>query len=163
MYRIIGNDGKIYGPAGADKIREWIAQGRADKRTAVFVDGADDWTFLGLLSEFARDFSGPPPALTPLVPSVKNNNSFAIAGLVCGLVSWLGCCCCAGFPFNLLGLIFSIIALAQINECPGGKNDRAAAIAGLVLSALSLFWCVAATLLELATHPARVSWHFSHF
>jgi hypothetical protein len=35
-YKIIGTDGKTYGPASAEQIRQWLAQGRVDSRTAVF-------------------------------------------------------------------------------------------------------------------------------
>jgi len=39
MYRVIGTDGKTYGPVNLAQLRQWIVQGRADSRTAVFVDG----------------------------------------------------------------------------------------------------------------------------
>ncbi len=65
MYKIIGNDGKTYGPVPAERIREWIVQGRVDSRTTVLAEGAADWTFIGLLPEFAREFSGPPPVTAP--------------------------------------------------------------------------------------------------
>ena len=114
MYKVIGNDGKTYGPVSVEKIREWIVQGRVDSRTAVIADGGE-WTFLGLLPEFARELVGTPPVISPPkisgVPA-RNTNRFATAGFVCGLVS-LTCCC--GCPFNVLGLVFSLIALMQIN------------------------------------------------
>ena len=47
-------------------------------------------------------------------------------------------CCCAGFPFNLLGLVFSLIGLSQINRHPELYEGRGQAIAGLVLSLSSL-------------------------
>ena len=63
MYKIIGNDGKTYGPVTADKLREWITQGRVESRTSVLPEGATEWTFIGLLPEFGKDFSGPPPVI----------------------------------------------------------------------------------------------------
>ena len=47
-------------------------------------------------------------------------------------------CCCYGMPFNVLGIIFSLVALAQIRNDPRSRQDRPLAIAGLVLSLLSL-------------------------
>jgi hypothetical protein len=41
-------------------------------------------------------------------------------------------------PFNILGLIFSIIALSQINKEPHLYDGKGMAIAGLVLSILSI-------------------------
>lgn len=158
-YRIIGTDGKTYGPVGLEQIRQWIAQGRADSRTPVFVDGASEWTFLGLLPELAGDLAGAPPVVEPLKPvaaAARGTNGFATAGLICGLLAWT-CCCC--LPFNLLGLIFSIIALVQISSQPEPQEGRVFAIVGLVLSAANLLFCFGFGLLQLALSPANVSWH----
>ena len=162
-YRIIGNDGKTYGPISAEKIREWIAQGRADSRTAVIADGAGEWTFLGLLPEFACELAGTPPVMAPPkigALSVKNTNSFATAGFVCGLIS-LACCC--GCPFNILGLIFSIVALVQINGQVQKQEGWGLALAGLICSAVSLLATFGLGILQLALAPANLSWHFSGF
>ena len=104
MYRIIGADGKTYGPVNLQQLRQWLAQGRVESRTPVFVDGAADWSFLGLLPELAGDFAGTPPpigAVKPVAAAPRGTNSLATAGLVCGLLAWT-CCCCV--PFNLFGL-----------------------------------------------------------
>jgi hypothetical protein len=159
-YRIIGADGKTYGPVGLEQIRQWLAQGRADSRTPVFVDGTAEWTFLGLLPELAGDFAGTPPLIGPLKPGaapVRGTNSFATAGLVCGLLSWT-CCCCV--PFNLLGLVFSILALAQLSSQPEPQAGRTSAIVGLVLSAANLLFSFGFGLLQLALNPATLNWQF---
>jgi hypothetical protein len=160
MYKIIGNDGKTYGPIGAEKIREWIAQGRVDARTTVIADGAADWTFLGLLPEFTRELSGTPPVIAPPKPGAvpaNNTNSFATAGFVCGLLA-LTCCC--GCPFNILGLIFSIVALMQINGQVQKQDGWGLALAGLICSAVSLLVSCGLGVLQLVLHPANLSWHF---
>ena len=74
MYRLIGTDGKTYGPVNLEQVRQWIVQGRADSRTAVFVDGTSDWTFLGLLPEFAGHF----PVTPPLIAPVKTGSPTAV-------------------------------------------------------------------------------------
>jgi hypothetical protein len=163
MYRIIGTDGKTYGPVGLEQIRQWLAQGRADSRTPVYVDGASDWTFLGLLPEMARDFAGTPPcigAVKPVAASARGTNGFATAGLICGLLAWT-CCCCV--PFNLLGLVFSIIALVQISSQVEPQEGRASAIVGLVLSAANLVFSFGFGLLQLALNPASLHWHVGQF
>ena len=64
------------------------------------------------------------------------------AGLVCGILSICFCCGCC-FPVDLLGLIFSLIALVQISENPDRYAGRSMAIVGLVLSIVSfLFFLV---------------------
>jgi hypothetical protein len=150
-YTVAGQDGKTYGPVSAAQIRAWIAQSRVDARTPVFITGAADWTYLGLLPEFAVEFSSPPSVIAPLKPGAKQplkNNPLATWGLICGLLAWTFCCCC--IPFNLLGLVFSIIALVQINAHPDTQDGRALAIAGLVLSATNLAWCFGLTLFDFA-------------
>ncbi len=163
MYRIIGTDGKTYGPVRLEQVRQWIVQGRADSRTPVFVEGASDWTFLGLLPELAENFAGPPPRIGAIKPgptSARGTNGFATAGLVCGLLAWT-CCCCV--PFNLFGLAFSIIALLQISSQPEPQEGRTLAIVGLVLSAANLLLSFGFGLLQLALNPASLNWHLRHF
>ncbi len=110
MYKIIGADGRQYGPITVEQVRRWIAEGRIESRTPVFTDGAKDWTFVGLLPEFANCFpaTATPPTIAP-GRQRRESNSFASWGLVCGILSWVPCCCCYGFPCNLLGLVFSLI------------------------------------------------------
>ncbi len=147
IYKIIGEDGKEYGPATAEQIRQWVAEGRVEHRTPIFVDGAKDWNFVGLLPEFAGLFatSGTPPS--PIAPlprgtaaagQMAKTNSYAQAGMILGILSLVLCCCCGGFPFNVLGLIFSLIALSQFKANPELQEGRGMAVAGLILSILSL-------------------------
>jgi hypothetical protein len=122
-------------------------ENRVDSRTPVFTDGAKDWTFAGLLPEFAALFPGAapqvPPTIAPPKPGastagqIAKTNSFAVAGLVCGILSVTLCLCCGGIPFNILGLIFSIVALVQTGENPQLHEGRGLAIAGIILSAAS--------------------------
>jgi len=145
MYKVIGTDGREYGPAEASHLREWIRQGRVEPQTPVFVAGSPDWTFVGLLPEFSQEFpkTVPPVLTSPVVPQGPPANpllraSMAKSGLFCGILSiTVGCCCC-GLPFNLLGLIFSLIALVQISENPQVYGGRDLAILGLILSLLSV-------------------------
>ncbi len=137
MYRIIGADGRQYGPVSAGRIRQWIAEGRVESRTPVFADGAKDWTFAGLLPEFANQFGmAAPPTIAPPVVARKTHGC-ATAGMVFGVLS-LFCCCCYGFPCNVLGVIFSSIALVQIGRHPEAYEGQGLAVAGLALSLASL-------------------------
>src|SRR6266478_5714110 len=53
MYAIIGADGRPYGPATAEQIREWIASGRANGQTMAQVEGAAESKPLSAFPEFA--------------------------------------------------------------------------------------------------------------
>jgi hypothetical protein len=165
IYKIIGDNGQEYGPATGEQIRRWIAEGRVESRTPVFVDGAKDWNFIGLLPEFTGCFPAsatpptiaPPPRGTSTAGRMAKTNSYAQAGLIFGILSWI--CCCCGFPFGLLGLVFSLIGLSQINANPQLHEGRGMAIVGLVLSSLSLLLSAGSALFNLATlHPYAV-WH----
>lgn len=65
MFTIIGADGKEYGPVTADKLREWIASGRANAQTQCRRDGETAWSTLGSLPEFASAFASQPAAPAP--------------------------------------------------------------------------------------------------
>lgn len=163
MYRIIGADGREYGPISGEQLRQWIAEGRAIATTRVLREGASEWTTLGGLPEFsllfgATDQAGARPGAPVTVNRAFRNNGFAITGLVLGIFSLtFGLCCCNGIPFNFLGLVFSIIGLSQINREPQRYGGKGIAIAGLVLSILSLL--IAFLLMLLGTgagwHPMR--------
>ncbi len=145
MYKVIGTDGQHYGPATADQIRQWIRENRVERQTPMFVEGAADWTFAGLHPEFANDFREPgQPPVVPIPPHLiapiapPRQSAMAKLGLIFGILSLTICCCCGGLPFNVPGLIFSIIALVQIRENPHLYDGQEIAILGLVFSALSL-------------------------
>ena len=146
MYKIIGADGKEYGPVPIDVVRQWLAEGRANAQTRILPDGATEWKALGELPEFQPDLTSatPPPSGTvpqpirPLASPPKSaTNGLAIFGLVLGILSVTFSFCCYGLPFNLAGIVISAVALAQINQQK--QEGRGLAIAGLVLSILSIF------------------------
>jgi len=169
IYKIIGQDGKEYGPATAEQIRQWIIQGRVERQTPVLVEGAKDWNFIGLLPEFTSCFapSGTPPTIAPPLRGASaagrmaKTNSYAQAGMIFGILS-VTCCCC-GFPFGILGLVFSLIGLSQINANPELQAGRGMAIAGLVLSILSLLLGAGGMLFNLATSKPQIMWHVGRF
>ena len=138
-YRIVGQDGKTYGPATAEQIRAWLAQGRVDSRTPIFAEGATEWTFVGRLPEFSPSAAPTTPAAlrTDVVPAQKTNG-FATAGFTCGLLSCMGLCCCCFAPVSLLGIIFSIIAMVQIKSSPEPQGGWGLALAGLICSVIGL-------------------------
>ena len=142
MYKMMGADGKEYGPISADQLHQWIAEGRANAQTRVLPEGATEWKPLADISEFAPSLNRPPspqPVSTPFpAGSAPKTNPMALTSLILGLISVTCGLCCYGFPFNLLGIIFSLIALSQIKSDPISQQGRGMAIAGLVLCILSV-------------------------
>ncbi len=169
MYRMIGADGREYGPFSTEQLRQWITENRANASTRVLPEGASDWVVLGSLPEFAALFGGaqptpppgsamppqpeppkaaptatprPAPAPAPLTaPSnfQQKNNPFAVAGMIMGILSLTLGLCCYGLPFNFFGLVFSIIAMVQISNEPQKYRGQGMAVTGLVLSIASIF------------------------
>jgi hypothetical protein len=135
MYKVVGADGREYGPVTRETILEWISQGRANAQTIVrFEDGA--WKALATFDEFrpALGLSGSPlsptSTETPLIQttyvglgseppafsgvgSQRNTNVASVLGVVFPIVC--SCCCFIG---PILGIIFSAIGLSQIKANP---------------------------------------------
>jgi hypothetical protein len=64
-YKILASDGQEYGPVAADQVRQWIADGRVERKTPVFVTGAQDWAFLEAVPELAAIYAkAAPPVLS---------------------------------------------------------------------------------------------------
>ncbi len=99
MYKIIGADGKQYGPVTVEQLRRWIAEGRAVGQTLAQLETALDWKALSQFPEFAGDFAAPPipplaqspgaasaasfPAPNPVVASKASSK---IAAGICGIL-----------------------------------------------------------------------------
>lgn len=97
MYKIIGADGKPYGPVNIDQIRRWMAENRVRPETLVQAEGSTDWKPLSTFPEFAPEPGATPPSNTtppPLLgttppPSTSATNPRAsnkIAAGVCGIL-----------------------------------------------------------------------------
>ena len=153
-YFIVGGDGERYGPKPEAEIRAWIREGRLNAESHMAAEGSQDWQPLKQFPEFAAELNpgaaAPTAAATqpaaarpvqsyPQYAVVPKNRThpMAIAGMICGIISLPMTCCCYGFPFNILGLVFSIIGLVQTKKNPH-EEGRGMAIAGLICAGLSL-------------------------
>jgi hypothetical protein len=153
MYKIIGGDGKEYGPVAAEQLRQWLAQGRVNGQTKARLDGATDWQPLSSIAEFAGACT-PPPVLPPprqggdsLNKVIPYRNVPALVGYYCGVFSLIPF---LGVILGLAGLALGIIGLrvARQNPAAGGKVH---AWVGIILGGLCGFgylalvaWMVAA-------------------
>lgn len=84
MYRIIGADGKEYGPITAEQLAQWIAEGRANGQTRVRAEGTAEWRDLCEFPEFAiplgtrpRIQAPPPAGGAPADPEMLANEILA--------------------------------------------------------------------------------------
>jgi TM2 domain-containing membrane protein YozV len=141
MYKIIGADGKEYGPVSAEQLRDWMRQGRVSLQTSVRPEAGGDWQPLASYPELNSSTTEPPPVgaapyLSP--PSLADRASKKVAAGVCGillgslgihkfilgyttsglimlLVSLLTCFMAAPV-FYIIGLIEGIIYLTKSDE-----------------------------------------------
>jgi uncharacterized protein DUF4190/uncharacterized protein DUF4339 len=174
MYRIIGSDGREYGPVSAEQLRRWIAEGRANAQTLGQTAGSTDWKPLGSFPEFSHQFvsvtalASPPPFAPAPVAARPRTNGNAIAGLIMGVLGCtpVGWVCCIPL-FSILGIIYSSNGLSEINRNPTLQTGKGLAVTGLVFSVLGL---VAPLALAGLFHMARMGagypflwhrqWHF---
>lgn len=67
MYKIIGADGRQYGPVSLEQLRQWISEDRVRAESLVQPEGSTDWKPLSAFPELAQGFKPPtpPPAAPP--------------------------------------------------------------------------------------------------
>ena len=161
-YKVIGTDYREYGPISAEQVRQWIMERRLNSQSLAQAEGTSEWRPLTALPEFAGSVASLPPSVAP-APTYygpPRTNTMAVLGFIMGLLTVTVCSCCYGFPTNLLGVVFSSIAISQINSNPQMERGKGLAVAGLVLALVgSLLGLILAWLVLLLTgvsHHARM-------
>ena len=155
MYKLIGTDGRMYGPVTPEQLRQWVTEGRANAQTLVQPVGSPDWKPLAEFPELV-----PPPLPSNLPPRVVGSprtNPLAVVSLVLGAVGWTLICC--GPVIWITGIIFAGVAVSQIKHSAGTQTGKGLAWAGLWLSIAGLLalviWTTAAGWVPM--------WHFLRF
>lgn len=68
MFKILGADGKEYGPVTVDQVKQWVNEGRANHETMALKVGEFGWKPLAQFADLAGLFGTQPPAL-PTAPA----------------------------------------------------------------------------------------------
>jgi hypothetical protein len=121
MYKIIGADGKEYGPVTAEQLRQWMAEGRVNHQTSVQVDGASRWQTLASLPEFG---GAVPPVASPRI-GMEKVPSYLAPAILCTIF------CC--LPFGIPAIVFA----AQVNT----KLAAGDAVGAQEASRKARTWC----------------------
>jgi len=135
MYKIIGTDQKEYGPVSAQQIIQWIGQGRLNAQSKAQLDGGE-WKSLGQFPEFASIFAPRPASPSPTIPPAaagSKTNGLAVASLVLGIIGFATC----GL-LSIVGLILGIVSMGQIKKSRGAESGHGLALAGTIVSGVSL-------------------------
>lgn len=143
MYKIIGADGKEYGPAGLDQLRSWVAQGRVNAQTRIQPAEGGAWKPATEIPEVALLLKplavppgpqGPPPILTP--PKLPSRDSgLAVLSFVLGVCSFV---VCLGVITGVPAVVCGHIARRRAARQPARYAGRGLALAGVVLGYLSV-------------------------
>jgi hypothetical protein len=131
MYKILGGDGKEYGPVSVETLRQWITEGRANARTQVLPEGSTNWIALGQLNEFANEF-GATAAPAPIPERLPNSfgASRAPAEMVSGPAVGLIVTASLGAVANVLALTVNLLGVG-LGAAASHGNSREDAIASL--------------------------------
>ena len=163
-FKIIGGDGKEYGPIDLATLQQWAREGRLVRDSKVWDSRTGGWLQGGDISDLAAAFgsaSTQPPATTPAIPAplapsstltaTTQTNVLAIWSLVLSLLGF----CCTLLP--IAGIVCGIVALSQIKA--RREDGRGMAIAGIVigvlmlmLSLLGLAVCLACAAVQIVVH-----------
>lgn len=160
MYTIIGADGKEYGPVPADKVRDWIANGRANADTRIKAAGGN-WTTVGALPEFgaapARAFTAPAPAAggSPFTapPAPAASGAVELAGRGTRLVAVI-LDSMIGFGVALPGLI--TLGISGVFAEQSSEANPAALAAGFGLLGIGLLALLGVQIWMLSTRGQTI-------
>jgi hypothetical protein len=148
MYKIIGADGKEYGPISTEQLRQWLGEGRINRRTQVKTETATEWKPLNSLPEFAPSLIDAPPVIPAqsagdtLNKIIPYRNGMALAAYYLGVFSLIPF---IGIFLGIAGFVLGILGLkaARVNPVVGGKVH---AWIGIVVGGLFGFGWLALTL-----------------
>lgn len=145
MYRVIGKDGKEYGPIEREELRRWIFEHRLIETSLVKAEGSDVWVPIGKAPEFAEFFGGgsaapkatiPPSASAGFSESLRGTHPLCIWGFCFSIASCV--ICCFGLPLGVAGFILSLLGLVTVVKDPRYKG-KVLAIIGIIVSLLVIF------------------------
>ena len=170
MYKIIGADGKEYGPITVDQLKQWIAENRVNGQTKVLAEGAIEWKVLAEIPELAAALpitpaTLPSAALTAGVVPAADQVKGPATGLIVTAI--------LGFAVQALALVMNVFGVSfgamQRRGTPeawvnmfSGTMGVVGGILGIVVSVMILYgalkmkkleshgWAIAASILALA-------------
>ncbi|HEY5911116.1 MAG TPA: DUF4190 domain-containing protein [Verrucomicrobiae bacterium] len=157
MYKILGADGREYGPASLEQVKQWIAEGRINSLTRLQVAGSPDWKPAAEVPEvngllippaFTGRTPGPEPPVTP-GPGIsvrRPRQGLAITSFVLGVAAFA---LCLGIFTGIPAMICGQIARKRARRAPAEFGGAGLAMAGQVLGYLSVAYMLLIAILLL--------------
>lgn len=156
MYKILGGDGKEYGPVNLDQLRDWLKQGRINSQTRVKAESCSEYKTALDTPELSTLFApatprpsgqeAPPVISAPTARDQEKQKGLAVLSLILGLSSFLLCLSAlTGIPAVICGHV----ARSRARCLPTRYGGAGLATVGLVLgyAGIVLTFVVAAMLL----------------
>src|SRR5690242_1007658 len=127
-YRIIGADGKEYGPLSADQMRQYIREGRVNLQTRVLAEGTTDWKTVADLPEFAAPatppgVAAPPPS--PPAPGFPAMPTIPVYGSAADQVNGPGIALIIVGALNVVGGIGEVVKTIVVGAATGMLGNSA--------------------------------------
>jgi len=133
-FKIIGGDGREYGPVDLATLQQWAREGRVAGQTQVRDSRAGHWQPATQVPELAPALGAAPvpPAVGPAMPTAAPaTNALAVWSISLAVIG-LGCCGCVSIPAVVLGAV----SLSQIKA--RREAGRELAIAGIAIGIFSM-------------------------
>ena len=110
-HKIIGGDGKEYGPISSDQVQRWIREGRANALTMIHTDTSSKWVPLGRCPEFTSLLGGS-SAVNPNInlPMARAHHPNAKSKVAAGILGIM----IPGLGIHRFYLGYTGIGIAQI-------------------------------------------------
>jgi TM2 domain-containing membrane protein YozV len=84
MYKVIGADGRQYGPVTAEQLRQWVNEGRVNAQTLIQLEGQTEWKALANYPELLPPV--PPPVVHWSAPPKPPGADKKIVAGICGIL-----------------------------------------------------------------------------
>ena len=133
LYYVLGTDGKEYGPADLEELRQWFAEGRLDRHSRVRPENSATLKPAGEFEDLRPLFSAMPGRGAPR----PLNRTLAVTSFVLGLLSFG-----LGPLTGIAGMVCSILAHHRARKFPQSYGGEPYSIAGFVLSVVGMLVCV---------------------
>ena len=132
MYKIIGADGKEYGPVSVDQLRQWIAEGRLNLQSKVLPDGATEWKTVAEIPELAAAVPAPSAAPTSIPGGFSTGGTANAADQVSGPAIGLMVTAGLGFVGQAASLVLNLAGSSFMATQSGGNEAFAQMFSGAV-------------------------------
>ena len=134
MYKIIGADGKEYGPVSLEQLKDWRQQGRIGAQSRILDLATNEWKTAAELPGLQEAFSaGPVPILPPGgISGLRPEDlpkGLSVTSLVFGILSLF----CLGPFAGIPAVICGHIARNKAQRNPPEQGGAGLALAGLIL------------------------------